>query len=60
MDVLLIAGVSKGKGSQFSVKKGVHLTKNGMVLSYANLQKYFGLPVSPASIDAQVPYLAGI
>lgn len=60
MDVLIIAGVSKAKGSQFSVKKGVHLSQDGMILSYSNLQKYFNLPVSSGAIDANVPYLAGI
>jgi anaerobic magnesium-protoporphyrin IX monomethyl ester cyclase len=60
MDVLIIAGVSKAKGSQFSVKKGIHLSNGDMILSYANLQKYYGLPVSSESTDAKVPYLAGI
>ena len=60
MDVLVVAGVSKAKGSQFSVKQGVHLSKDETILSYSNLQKYFGLPVSFGADDAKVPYLAGI
>lgn len=60
MDVLIIAGVSKSKGSQFSVKKGVHLTQDDTIMSYANLQKHFGLASSSEPIDSKVPYLAGI
>jgi len=60
MDVLIIAGVSKSKGSQFSVKKGIHLTKDDKIMSYANLQQHFGLSSSSGPIDSKVPYLAGI
>ena len=60
MDVLIIAGVSKSKGSQFSVKKGVHLTYDDKIMSYANLQQHFGLSPSSGPIDSKVPYLAGI
>jgi len=59
MDVLIIAGVSKSKGSQFSLKKGVHLAKDGTIMSYANLQQHFGLSPSSESSDSKVPYLAG-
>lgn len=59
MDVLIVAGVSKSQGSQFSVKKGVHLAREGKIMSYANLRRHFGAdPVGEALLE--VPYLAGI
>jgi anaerobic magnesium-protoporphyrin IX monomethyl ester cyclase len=60
MDALIVAGVSKFQGSQFSVKKGIHLTKDDEIMSYANLERCFGLtPASPISHDT-APYLVGI
>jgi hypothetical protein len=56
MDVLIIAGVLKSKGSQFSFKKGVHLTQDDTSMSYANLQRYFGLSSSSGPSDSYVPY----
>ena len=60
MDCLIIAGVSKTKGSQFSLKKGIHLTKDGTVMTYANLKRLFGVQPDTGSSDSNVPYLAGI
>jgi anaerobic magnesium-protoporphyrin IX monomethyl ester cyclase len=60
MDALIVAGVSKFQGSQFSVKKGIHLTRDGEIMSCANLQRYFGItPASPGSHN-MAPYLVGI
>jgi anaerobic magnesium-protoporphyrin IX monomethyl ester cyclase len=60
MDVLIVAGVSKFRGSQFSVKKGIHLTKDDEIMSYTNLERYFGLmPTSPLA-NYTAPYLVGI
>ncbi len=41
MDVLIIAGISKRSGGQFGVKQ--ELNKDGLVMNYSNLQKYFGI-----------------
>ena len=59
MDVIIVAGVSKTKGSQFSLKKDYILTRDGMVMSYGNLRKIFG-SVSNNLSDYSTPYLAGI
>jgi len=60
MDALIVAGVSKFQGSQFSVKKGIHLTKDDDIMSFANLERHFGLtPASPMSHNT-APYLVGI
>ncbi len=60
MDALIIAGVSKSQGSQFSVKKGIHLTKDDKIMSYANIERYFGLPPTSTLANHTSPYLAGI
>jgi anaerobic magnesium-protoporphyrin IX monomethyl ester cyclase len=60
MDALIIAGVSKFQGSRFHLKKGIHLTKDGEIMSYANLERHFGLTPSSPSTDCTTPYLVGI
>jgi radical SAM superfamily enzyme YgiQ (UPF0313 family) len=60
MDVIIVAGVSKTGGSQFSLKQDYILTKDGMVMSYANLKKVFCSPLSINLSDYNTPYLAGI
>ncbi|MEJ2658234.1 MAG: radical SAM protein [Desulfobacterales bacterium] len=60
MDVLIVSGVSKFQGSQFSVKKGIYLTKDDEIMSYSNLERHFGLkPTSPLA-NFTAPYLVGI
>ncbi len=58
MDVLIIAGISKHSGSQFGVKQ--EIIKDGMVMNYANLQKYFGIQPNDGFSSFSTPYLAGI
>ena len=60
MDAVIVAGLSKRRGSQFSVKKEYLLTRNGMIMSYGNLQKLFGLSSSFDFENFTTPYLAGI
>lgn len=60
MDALIVAGVSKFQGSQFSVKKDIHLTKDDEIMSYANLERYFGLTPTSAFANHTAPYLVGI
>jgi len=58
MDVLIIAGISKSSGSQFGVKQ--EIVKDGMVMNYSNLQKYFGVQPNEGFSNFSTPYLAGI
>jgi anaerobic magnesium-protoporphyrin IX monomethyl ester cyclase len=58
MDVLIIAGISKSRGSQFGVKH--EIIKDGMVMNYVNLQKYFGVRSNQEFPSFSTPYLAGI
>jgi len=60
MDVIVIAGISKTGGSQFSMKRDYMLTKDGMIMSYCNLRKIFDLPSASDLSDYNTPYLAGI
>jgi radical SAM superfamily enzyme YgiQ (UPF0313 family) len=60
MDAVIIAGLSKTRGSQFSLKQDFLLTKDEMIMSYSNLQKIFGLSPSSNFSDYNTPYLAGI
>ena len=60
MDLIIIAGVSKTKGSQFSLKRDYLLTRDGMVMSYSNLRKIFGSYHTADLSDYSTPYLAGI
>lgn len=60
MDAVIIAGLSKTRGSQFSLKQDFLLTKDEMIMSYSNLQKKFGLLPSSDLSDYSTPYLAGI
>jgi anaerobic magnesium-protoporphyrin IX monomethyl ester cyclase len=58
MDVLIVAGVSKGGRSQFGVLH--EIIKDGMVMNYGNLQKFFGVQPDIGLSDFSTPYLAGI
>jgi radical SAM superfamily enzyme YgiQ (UPF0313 family) len=61
MDALIIAGLSKGEGGQFSLKKNHLLSRDGMVMNYVNLQKVFGCSSSFHKLENfSTPYLAGI
>jgi anaerobic magnesium-protoporphyrin IX monomethyl ester cyclase len=60
MDALIVAGVSKFQGSQFSVKKDIHLTKDNKIMSYANLERYFELTPTSSIANNTAPYLVGI
>ena len=60
MDALIIAGVSKFQGSQFSLKKGIHLSKDDKIMSYTNLERYFGLTPTSTLANDTAPYLVGI
>ncbi|MBW1817696.1 MAG: radical SAM protein [Deltaproteobacteria bacterium] len=60
MDAIIIAGVSKSQGSQFSLKKGIHLTKDDEIMSYHNLGRHFGLKPASTLADYTTPYLGGI
>ena len=60
MDALIIAGVSKFQGSQFSLKKGIHLSKDDKIMSYTNLERYFGLTPTSTLANYTAPYLVGI
>jgi len=59
MDVVIIAGVSRNKGDQFSIHQELLLTRNGEVMTYENLRKLFGLS-NPLGDNLQTPYLAGM
>jgi anaerobic magnesium-protoporphyrin IX monomethyl ester cyclase len=58
MDVLIIAGVSKSGRSQFGVLQ--EIIRDGMIMTYGNLQKYFGVLPNNDFSDFSTPYLAGI
>lgn len=61
MRVIVIAGLSKARGNQFSLKHEYVLAKEGAVMTYSNLRTYFGCPPTDASIsDYSTPYRAGI
>jgi len=60
MDVVIIAGISKDKGSQFSLKHDYLLTKDGMIMNYSNLKKIFSFSPFSALAGYNTPYLAGI
>ncbi|MDD1776564.1 MAG: B12-binding domain-containing radical SAM protein [Candidatus Helarchaeota archaeon] len=61
MDALIIAGLSKSQGGQFSLKKNHLLTRDEMVMNYTNLRKIFGRPLPSHEFqDFSTPYLAGI
>jgi p-methyltransferase len=59
MDVIIVAGVSKEQGKQYSVYRNYQLTRQGKVMTYTNLREFFGFP-APDEPDSQMPYLAGI
>jgi p-methyltransferase len=59
MDVIIVAGVSKDQGKQYSVYRNYQLTRQGKVMTYTNLRKLFGFS-EPDEPDSQMPYLAGI
>ena len=59
MDVIIIAGMSKDQGKQYSVYRKYQLTRQGKVMNYTNLRALFGLS-APDEPDLQMPYLAGI
>ena len=59
MDVIIVAGVSKDQGKQYSVYRNYQLTRHGKVMTYTNLRKLFGFP-APDEPMSQMPYLAGI
>ncbi|MBI4763676.1 MAG: radical SAM protein [Deltaproteobacteria bacterium] len=58
MDVIIIAGLSNSGRSQFGILNKV--VKDGRVMNYANLQRYFGIQPNPVLSDFSTPYLAGI
>jgi anaerobic magnesium-protoporphyrin IX monomethyl ester cyclase len=59
MDVIIVAGVSKDQGKQYSVYRQNLLTRQGKVMNYMNLRELFGFSV-PDETKLQMPYLAGI
>jgi radical SAM superfamily enzyme YgiQ (UPF0313 family) len=59
MDVIIVAGVSKDQGKQYSVYRKCQLTRQGKVMTYTNLRALFGFSV-PDEPGSQMPYLAGI
>jgi hypothetical protein len=59
MDVIIVAGVSKDQGKQYSVYRKYQLTRQGRVMNYTNLRELFGFS-SPDEPELQMPYLAGI
>ncbi len=59
MDVIIVAGVSKDQGKQYSVYRKYQLTRQGKVMTYTNLRELFGFSV-PDEPGSQMPYLAGI
>lgn len=61
MHVVIIAGLSKTRGDQLSLKHDYVLTRDGMVMTYNNLRSHFGVPpVDHALSDYSTPYRAGI
>jgi anaerobic magnesium-protoporphyrin IX monomethyl ester cyclase len=61
MHAIIIAGFSKEKSSQLSLKHEYVLTKDGEVMTYSNLRLHFGSPPIDASLsDYNTPYRAGI
>ena len=61
MYVVVIAGFSKAKGAQLSLKHEYVLTKEGAVMTYSNLRSHFGCPPTDDSLsDYSTPYRAGI
>lgn len=60
MDALIIAGLSKLSGAQFSLKKDYRLTKEGVLMNYSNLLKEFNVPGQGELADYDTPYLSGI
>ncbi|MGD8469870.1 MAG: radical SAM protein [Desulfobacterales bacterium] len=59
MDVIIVAGMSKDQGKQYSVYRKHQLTRQGKVMNYTNLRELFGLS-APDEPELQMPYLAGI
>jgi p-methyltransferase len=59
MDVIIVAGMSKDQGKQYSVYRQYQLTCQGKVMNYTNLRELFGFSV-PDEPEPQMPYLAGI
>ena len=59
MDVIIVAGISKDQGKQYSVYRQNLLTRQGKVMNYMNLRELFGFSV-PDEPELQMPYLAGI
>lgn len=59
-DVILIAGVSKNQGSQFSLKKSFVLSDRDEVLTVSNLRKKFDCHSDSPLFNYNTPYLAGI
>jgi len=59
MDVIIVAGVSKDQGKQYSVYRKYQLTRQGKVMTYTNLRELFGFS-APDEPGSQMPYLAGI
>lgn len=59
MDVIIVAGVSKDQGKQYSVYRKYQLTHQGKVMTYTNLRKLFGFS-APHESKFPMPYLAGI
>lgn len=61
MHIVVIAGLSKSMGDQFSMKNEYVLTKEGMVMTYNNLRSLFGYESAASiSLDFNTPYRAGI
>ena len=61
MRVVVIAGLSKARGNQFSLKHEYVLAKEGLVMTYSNLRAHFGCSPTDASLsDFSTPYRAGI
>jgi len=59
-DVIIIAGVTKTKGSQFSLKQSFVLSDGDAVLTYSDLRKKFHCSSDGALSNYNTPYLAGI
>jgi len=59
-DVIIIAGISKTKGSQFSLKQSFVLSDSNAVMTYSNLRKKFHYPSDGVLSSYNTPYLAGI
>lgn len=59
MDVIIVAGMSKEHGKQYSVYRKYQLTRQGKVMTYTNLRELFGFS-APDEPEPQMPYLAGI